>query len=350
MKTLAKARVRCYIAPSIFKAVYQRGFSMPNVKGKGKKPMKGVARKTAGKASRTPPRPASRRSKPVKSAARSSAKTSRKVTPPVKRKTAATRSARPAARPAKAVAKPPVKAAARPVAAPPIVARKGQPAPPPAKPGRPVAGAPRPATPAGVAPRPLAAKAPPKPATRARRPRLRIHSDGAPVANWLNQGEKPRPSSFIPAPPRAESPSLVAAPPASSDRLVHPEDVEAAGSTLRTYPVRVDIEQGAGRVFISVNPEQVTIHPGEGIEWDFRYVGGADVVVDEVIIEFEKPSPFSRTSFKSQKPGSARPHRQISGAASKASVGRQIEYTIRCMNPFKSELAKTRPRVTVLSS
>jgi hypothetical protein len=206
------------------------------------------------------------------------------------------------------------------------------------------------AAPKTAAPKPVAARPAPKPAARARRSRLRIHSNGAPVANWLNLGEKPRPSSFIPAPPRAEAPSLVAAPPASSDRLIHPEDLSAAHSTLRTYPVRVDIEQGAGHVFVSVNPEQLTIRPGEGIEWDFRYVNGADVVVDEVVIEFDKPSPFTKASFKSQKPGSARPHRQISGAAAKSAAGKQIKYTIRCLNLFKSELAKIRPWLAIATS
>ncbi|HVS31878.1 MAG TPA: hypothetical protein VMS98_10510 [Thermoanaerobaculia bacterium] len=176
--------------------------------------------------------------------------------------------------------------------------------------------------------------------TRTRRPRPRIHSDGAPVANWLPQGEKPRPSSFIPAPPRAEAPSRVAAPPASSDRLIRPEDVTEF--VTRTVPVRVDVEQGAGRVFISVNPEEVTLRAGEGIEWDFRYLGGADVVADELVIEFEKPSPFSHTQFKSRKPGPARPHRQLSGAAQKSAAGKRVQYLVRAMTPFKTELAVAR--------
>jgi hypothetical protein len=173
---------------------------------------------------------------------------------------------------------------------------------------------------------------------RTRRPRPRVHSNGAPVAAWLPQGvDKPRPSSFIPAPPRAEAPSLIAAPPASSDRLNRPEDVTAF--VTRTVPVRVDVEQGGGRVFISVNPEEVALRPGEGIEWDFRYLGGADVTVDELVIEFEKPSPFSSMTFKSRKPGTARPHRQLSGPVQKSSTGKRVQYTIRAMSAFKTELA-----------
>ena len=173
---------------------------------------------------------------------------------------------------------------------------------------------------------------------RARRPRPRVHSNGAPVAAWLPQGvDKPRPSSFIPAPPRAEAPSLIAAPPASSDRLIRPEDVTEF--VTRTVPVRVDVEQGGGRVFISVNPEEVSLRPGEGIEWDFRYLGGADLAVDELVIEFEKPSPFSAMSFRSRKPGTARPHRQLSGPVQKSSSGKRVEYTIHAMSPFKTELA-----------
>ncbi len=185
-----------------------------------------------------------------------------------------------------------------------------------------------------AAPRP----APEPKKSRARRPRPRVHSNGAPVANWLPQGvPKPRSSSFIPAPPRAEAPSLIAAPPASSDRLIRPEDVTEF--VTRTVPVRVDVEQGAGRVFISVNPDEVTLRPGEGIEWDFRYLGGADVMVDEVVVEFEKPSPFSSMTFKSRKPGTARPHRQLSGPVHKSSVGKRIEYTIRAMTAFKTAMA-----------
>jgi hypothetical protein len=173
---------------------------------------------------------------------------------------------------------------------------------------------------------------------RTRRARPRVHSNGAPVAAWLPQGvDKPRPSSFIPAPPRAEAPSLIAAPPASSDRLIRPEDVTEF--VTRTVPVRVDVEQGGGRVFISVNPEEVSLRPGEGVEWDFRYLGGADLAVDELVIEFERPSPFSTMAFKSRKPGTARPHRQLSGPVHKSSTGKRVGYTIRAMSPFKTELA-----------
>jgi hypothetical protein len=178
---------------------------------------------------------------------------------------------------------------------------------------------------------------PPKKA-RTRRPRPRVHSNGTPVANWLPQGvAKPRPSSFIPAPARAAAPSLSAAPPASSDRLIRPEDVTEF--VTRTVPIRVDIEQGGGRVFISVNPEEVSLRAAEGIEWDFRYLGGTDVMVDEIVIEFEKPSPFSASTFKSHKPGTARPHRQISGAVQKSAAGKRVQYTIRAINAFKTELA-----------
>ncbi len=193
-----------------------------------------------------------------------------------------------------------------------------------------------------VAQRPAAAAADKK---RPRRARLRIHSDGTPLAAWLTPGEKPRSSSFIPAPPRAEAPSLVAAPPASSDRLFRDDDISEL--TVRTVPVRVDIEQSAGRVFVGVNPEEVVVRTGEGIEWDFRYLGGADVTVDEVVIEFERPAPFSNASYRSRKPGIARPHRQLSGAVSKSAAGKRVAYSIRAMTSFKTELAITRPWVRV---
>jgi len=199
---------------------------------------------------------------------------------------------------------------------------------------------------ASVAPKVPAVPAGPAKKARARRPRPRIQSNGAPVAAWLPPGAlKPRPSSFIPAPPRAEAPSLIAAPPASSDRLIRPEDVTEF--VTRTVPVRVDVEQSGGRVYISVNPEEVVLRAGEGIEWDFRYLGGADVMVDELLVEFDKPSPFSQSNFRSRKPGAARPHRQLSGAVHASSTGKTIRYAIKAMTPFKTELAVARPAVTI---
>ena len=191
-----------------------------------------------------------------------------------------------------------------------------------------------------VAPAPAAEK------KRTRRPRTRVTSTGVATANWFTkESEKPRPSSFIPAPPRAEAPSLVAAPPASSDRLIRPEDLTELA--VRTVPVRVDVEQAAGRVYLIVSPNEVSLRPGEGIEWDFRYVGGADVMVEELQIEFEKPSPFTTSNFKSRKPGAARPHRQLSGPVSKNAAGRRAQYTIRAFSVFKAELASTRLAVRV---
>jgi len=175
-----------------------------------------------------------------------------------------------------------------------------------------------------------------------------MQSSGVAVAAWFSQGEKPRSSSFIPAPPRAEAPSLVAAPPASSDRLV--SDHELTEFVVRTVPVRVDVEAGGGRVFLAINPDEIVLRVGEGIEWDFRYLGGADVIVEELIIEFERPSPFSAATFKSRRPGAARPHRQLSGAAHKSAAGKRVQYAIRAINSFKTELFVARPWVTITAT
>ena len=96
-----------------------------------------------------------------------------------------------------------------------------------------------------------------------------------------------------------------------------------------------------------MNPEEVTLRAGEGLEWDFRYLGGADVNVDEVVIEFEKPSPFSNTTFRSRKPGTARPHRQLSGPAQKNATGTRLRYSIRAMSAFKTELSVARMFLTI---
>ena len=207
---------------------------------------------------------------------------------------------------------------------------------------------------AAAAPRPKPAPAPspaarrPEPGKkRTRRPRPRVQSNGVPVAAWLTKGEKPRPSSFIPAPPRAEAPSLIAAPPASSDRLFRADDLSEIA--VRTVPVRVDIEMNGGRVYLGIIPEEITLRVGEGIEWDFRYLGGADVTVDELSIEFEKPAPFSNAQFRSRKPGTARPHRQLSGPAQKSAAGKRVPYTIRAITAFKTDIGVARPWVTVLA-
>ena len=281
----------------------------------------------------------------VRSARRATRKVAAAKKKVVKRAAAPVKAAKKAA---KTVAR---KVAAKPVKALKAVKAKVVKASKPPKPAKRAAVAKPVAVPPAKAKAPVAPNVPAVPKAvdakkaRARRPRPRIHSNGAPVAAWLPQGEKPRPSSFIPAPARAEAPSLIAAPPASSDRLIRPEDVTEF--VTRTVPIRVDIEQGGGRVYIGVNPEDVNLKAGEGIEWDFRYLGGADVTVDEVMIEFEKPSPFSHLTFRSRKPGTARPHRQLSGPAQAGTPGKRMRYVIRAMTPFKTELASAAVYVTI---
>ena len=106
--------------------------------------------------------------------------------------------------------------------------------------------------------------------------------------------------------------------------------------------MRIDIEQGAGRFYVIASPLEVTVRVTEGIEWDFRYVGGADVTCDEIAIEFDRPSPFSQATFRSRRPGGARPHRQLSGPALPSAAGKRIEYTVRAINAFKTEIARTK--------
>lgn len=178
-----------------------------------------------------------------------------------------------------------------------------------------------------------------------RRSRPRVTSNGPATAAWFSQGDKPRSSSFIPAPPRAEAPSLVAAPPASSDRLVGSH--ELTEFAVRTVPVRIDIEAGGGRIYLTINPNETTLKVGEGIEWDFRYLGGADVVIEEMIIEFAKPSPFTTTIFRSRRPGAARPHRQLSGPAQASASGKTLQYIVRAFNAFKTEMSVAKPALVV---
>jgi hypothetical protein len=178
-----------------------------------------------------------------------------------------------------------------------------------------------------------------------RRSRTRVTSNGPATAAWFSQGDRPRSSSFIPAPPRAEAPSLVAAPPASSDRLVGAH--ELTEFAVRTTPVRIDIESSGGRIYLEINPNETNLRAGEGIEWDFRYLGGADVVIEELVIEFAKPSPFNTTVFRSRRPGAARPHRQLSGPAQPSAAGKHLQYTVRAFNAFKTEMAVAQPAIVI---
>jgi len=310
-------------------AVAKRAASRPAARPKAASAVKKAAKKpVAPKARAAKTKPAPKPAPKPVAKAKPAAKTALKAV-----KALAKPAPKPAAKPAPKAVKP----APAPKVAPKAVAPvKAQPKPTPKPAPKPVAVA--------AAPRPAAPVVDDK--KRARRPRPRVTSGGGPAANWLHVGEKPRPSSFMPAPPRAEAPSLVAAPPASSDRLIRNEDLIAP--TVRTVPVRIDVEAAGGRVYIYPNPVEVSLKPGEGIEWDFRYLGGADVTVDEIVIEFEKPSPFPQQVFRCRKPGIGRPQRQLSGGATQASSGRRVQYTLRAMTAFKTELGVAKPFVVIL--
>jgi hypothetical protein len=170
------------------------------------------------------------------------------------------------------------------------------------------------------------------------RKRQRVTPTSTPLANWIPK-DGLKPSSFLPAPPRAQSAFTVAAAPASSDRLLRDEDL-APPAPIRTIPVLVHVVQEGGRIQVRTNPAEVEVAPGDAVEWDFRYFGGADVLVSQIVIEISRPSPFGKTSYKSLKPGSARPHRQVSDLVRDKSVGSDSNYTIHCTNAFKTELAQ----------
>ncbi len=298
-----------------------------------------AAKKAAPKKKAVPAKPASKKPAPKKPKKPALKKTAPKK-PPSKAKTAAKAVPKPVKKAVQAAAKAVTSATKKAVAK--VTAKKPAPKSEKAAP-KPKAVKPAPPTPAPVAPNvpavPKTAAAPAVEKKRGRRARPRVLSNGAPAASWLST-EKPRPASFIAAPARAEAPSAVAAPPASSDRLIREDDL--AHPAVRTVPVRIDVEQGAGRFYVIANPMEVTVRVSEGIEWDFRYIGGADVNVEEVVIEFEKPSPFTQSVFRTRKPGGARPHRQLSGGALAAAAGKRVQYTVSAINQFKSELARTK--------
>ncbi|HEU5163289.1 MAG TPA: hypothetical protein VFV54_09115, partial [Thermoanaerobaculia bacterium] len=94
------------------------------------------------------------------------------------------------------------------------------------------------------------------------------------------------------------------------------------------------------------NPEELRIRSGEGVEWDFRYTGGADLMIDEIIIELPKGAPFPKALFRAKKPTAPR-HRVLTGAANVVAGEFRAEYSIRCLNSFKSEVASGRARIVV---
>lgn len=217
----------------------------------------------------------------------------------------------------------------------------------PAAPAKPVSAKKTPTT--AVAP-PKAAPArpavkPPAPAARApRKPRSRIETSATPTASWFPQANSTRPASFIPAPPRAEAPSTTAAPPATADRVVRASDLTGVATSFRIHPIRIDIEYSAGRMLVHPNPEEIRIRAGEGVEWDFRYSGGADLMIEEIVVELPKGSPFSKSLFRAKKPTAPR-HRVLSGEASGGEF--RGDYSIRCLNSFKSEVASAKACLVV---
>jgi hypothetical protein len=333
---------------------------------------KAATTKPAARAKSAKPAPKGSSKGPVKAIAKVAAKAKAVIKKAVGKSAPKPAKAAPKATPKAAAAKPKSAAKATPKVAPKVTAKGAAPAkatkptkPTPAaapagKPGKSTGGKAKAAAKtvakvaagtavaaaATVAVAKVAAKAAPADDKKKRRSRTKISSGGPATATWFAKADnKPRPSSFIPAPPRAEAPSLVAAPPASSDRLV--SNSELTEFVVRTVPVRIDIEANAGRTLVYTFPETVTLRVGEGIEWDFRYLNGADVVIDEVIIEIDKPSPFPSPVFRSRRPGINRPHRQLSGPVQKAAAGKQLRYTVRAMNAFKMEMAVARPTLAI---
>ena len=73
------------------------------------------------------------------------------------------------------------------------------------------------------------------------------------------------------------------------------------------------------------------------------------MTVDEIQIEFDRPSPFGTLTFKSRKPGAARPHRQMSNAVTSSSAGKRVQYTIRALTAFKNELANTQVFLNIVA-
>lgn len=205
---------------------------------------------------------------------------------------------------------------------------------------------PRPVPPAALFP--TAEKAP-SPSRRRQRSAARPYPEPlqkTALAAWIpvDDESRPRSSSFIPVPPKLAAPSVVVAPPASSDRLFRRDDLQDLD--VRSFPVRIEVRQDGGRISVILQPEDLELRVGDGVEWDIRYLGGADLFIERVEIDFDRPGPFPKTGFKSKKPSSARPHRILSGASKTTTAGRVYSYVIHCSSALLVREASAKGRLT----
>ena len=70
-------------------------------------------------------------------------------------------------------------------------------------------------------------------------------------------------------------------------------------------------------------------------------------MIEEIIIDLPKASPFSKAQFRAKKPTAPR-HRVLTGAAASVASEFSGEYSIRCLNQFKSEVANGKARIVVV--
>lgn len=155
--------------------------------------------------------------------------------------------------------------------------------------------------------------------------------------------------SFLPAPPRAEAPSTVAAPPASSDRIIRSDEALNLPA-IRVAPVRVEIEQSMGRTHIFLHPPEITLRQGDGIEWDFRYLGGTDTFIERIKISFEGANLFSSQRFDTKNPGAARPHRLLTGRLAEGASTGTYTYALEAVDLWGNSVANARATLHVIVS
>lgn len=168
------------------------------------------------------------------------------------------------------------------------------------------------------------------------------------LAAWIPADEeKPKPSSYMPVPERAARADGSAAPPASSDRRLTDEEV-APLLRIRTVPVRISVETDRGRIHSRVHPSRVTVRPSDGIEWDFRYMHGTDVIVKSVEIILGKKRPISKSKFSSKVPRGSRPHRHFSGEVRKNAAGSTFSYEIRLYDAARRVVSVEKAEISVL--
>ncbi|MBW3564081.1 MAG: hypothetical protein KY459_05105 [Acidobacteria bacterium] len=149
----------------------------------------------------------------------------------------------------------------------------------------------------------------------------------------------------MPVPERAAHADGSAAPPASADRE-HEESVHPS-LEIRTHTIRIEVLSDDGEIRLLVRPPQLEVAVDDGVEWDFRYHHGTDVIVKNVLIEFGRKKPVAKSKFSSKVPRGYRPHRHFTGQIRSSAAGSKFDYSVQVFDAGKRAVASAKGSIAV---